>query len=185
GCGGEGAGERGAARAGDRVVLGRVGRDDAPPRPISAAGAAGDLRQELEGPLAGAEVGQRQRAVGEEDADQRDAGEVVALGHHLRADEDVDLAARDLAEDAPEPSSAGGAGGVAVEPGDARRGEARPQRLLHPLGADAEAADRRRLAARAVDGKVAVVATVVAAQPLAGPMVGERDRAMRAAERVA
>ena len=61
-------------------------------RLLAAAGAAGDLRQQLEGPLGGAEIGQAEADVGRDDADQRDAREVVPLRDHLRADEDVDLA---------------------------------------------------------------------------------------------
>ena len=57
--------------------------------------AARDLRQEVERSLPRAEVGQRQRGVGHHHAHQRHAGEVVALRHHLRADENVELPARE------------------------------------------------------------------------------------------
>ena len=66
--------------------------DDRLARLLAAAGAAGDLRQELERPLGRPEVGHPEADVGRDDADQRDAREVVALGDHLRADEHVDLA---------------------------------------------------------------------------------------------
>ena len=62
------------------------------PRALAAAGAARHLLEQLEGPLGGAEVGQVQRLIGLQHADQRHAREVVALGHHLRPDQDVDLA---------------------------------------------------------------------------------------------
>ena len=52
-----------------------------------AAAAAGELRHELEGALLGAEVGQREPGVGVDDGGERDAGEVMALRDHLRADE--------------------------------------------------------------------------------------------------
>ena len=55
------------------------------------AGAAGDLGDELEGSLVGAEVGQMEGLVGREDPDQRDAREIEALGDHLRADEHIEL----------------------------------------------------------------------------------------------
>ena len=41
------------------------------------------------------EVGAVQRVVRSEDADQRQAGEVVALHHHLRSDQDVEFAIKD------------------------------------------------------------------------------------------
>ena len=53
-----------------------------------AAAPAGELGDELEGALLGAEVGQREPGVGVDDRGERDAREVVALGDHLRADED-------------------------------------------------------------------------------------------------
>ena len=57
-----------------------------------APGAAGGLHQQREQPLGRAEVAGEQRAVGVDRGHQRDAPEVVALGHHLRADQHVDLA---------------------------------------------------------------------------------------------
>ena len=56
-----------------------------PPRP------SGHLGDELEGALAGAEVGGVQANVRVENADQGDIGEMQTLGDHLGADEDVDL----------------------------------------------------------------------------------------------
>ncbi len=49
--------------------------------------AAGELRQELEGALLGAKVGQPEAHVGVNDRRQLDAGKVMAFRHHLRADE--------------------------------------------------------------------------------------------------
>jgi hypothetical protein len=65
---------------------------------IATAGAAGHLREELERALAGAKVRQMQGEVGVDDADERDIREMQALGDHLRADEDVDLADAKRAE---------------------------------------------------------------------------------------
>jgi hypothetical protein len=53
-----------------------------------AAAAARELREQLERPLLGAEVGQREPGVGVDDRGERDACEVVALGDHLRAEQD-------------------------------------------------------------------------------------------------
>jgi hypothetical protein len=79
------------------------------------------LHQLREEPLGGAEVGAEERAVGVEHAHQREAGIVVALGEHLRADEDVDLAAR---TGRARLQRALARGGVAVDARDARRGSA-------------------------------------------------------------
>jgi hypothetical protein len=87
---------------------------------------------------AGAEVGQPEREIGAQHADQRHAGEVVALGDHLRADEHVDLAPRTRASTA----SAGAAGDVAIEARDPRAREALGERRRDSLGAQALAIDR-------------------------------------------
>ena len=108
------------ARELDAVVV-RIQRlDDRLARLLAAAGAAGDLREQLERPLGGAEVGQAEADVGRHDADQRHARKVVALGDHLRADEDVDLAVAEPREQRGERALA--PDGVAIEPRDARAG---------------------------------------------------------------
>ncbi|MBE7452555.1 MAG: hypothetical protein HS111_27850 [Kofleriaceae bacterium] len=154
-----------------------------PGRPARATGAAGDLRQELEGALLGAEVRQRQRGVGAQDADEGDAGEVVALGHHLGADQDVDLAARDPGQHR---LGAGAGGDVAIEAGDASLGPALGHRQgdalgPQPVALDAAAGGARRAGLGDAVGEVAVVTD----QAIGRAVVGHRHRAVPAAERVA
>ena len=72
-----------------------------PARP--AAGAAGELRDQRERPLLGAEVGEAQGRVGVDHHAERDVGEVVALGDHLRADEQARPAPPRSARAAPGP----------------------------------------------------------------------------------
>ena len=70
------------------------------PRPGGerAAGAARHLMQQLERALAGARVGAlAEPEIAIDDADGGELREVVALGHHLRADDDVGLARLDAA----------------------------------------------------------------------------------------
>src|SRR5215472_2689200 len=74
------------------VVLWVVGLNQHAAGEIAAAGAAGDLREELEGALGGTKVGHGERRVCTDDTDECDAMEVVALGEHLRADEEVECA---------------------------------------------------------------------------------------------
>ena len=75
---------------------------------VAPSGAAGHLGQQLERPLAGAEIGEAEADVRRNDANQRDLREVVALGDHLRADKHVDM--RRLKSDRGAPQSHRGAG---------------------------------------------------------------------------
>src|SRR5579862_2989752 len=63
-----------------------------------AAAASGQLRQELEGALLRAEVRQTEPGVGVDDGCELDAGEVMSLRDHLRADEHRALGAREPLE---------------------------------------------------------------------------------------
>src|SRR5206468_11102186 len=103
------------------VVIGVVGLNEDAAGKIAAAGAAGNLREELKGALGGAEVGHGEGRVGADDADEGDAMEVVAFGEHLRADEEVERACGESAECFL--ILALGASGVAVEAGNARAGK--------------------------------------------------------------
>src|SRR6185312_12235446 len=47
----------------------------------------GELGQQLKGALLRAEVRQTETGIGVDDRGERDAGEVMSLGHHLGADE--------------------------------------------------------------------------------------------------
>ena len=78
-------------------------------------------------------------AVGGDHADQRDALEVVPLGDHLRADQNIDAAGGERAQNLLEGALA--ARGVAIEARDARIGKQRAQRLLELLGARADEID--------------------------------------------
>jgi hypothetical protein len=62
-------------------------QDDA--RRLAASGASGGLRQQLKGALGRAKIRQPQADIGVHDADQRHVRNVVALGDHLRADQNV------------------------------------------------------------------------------------------------
>ena len=70
----------------DGLAVGLEGLDHDAPGSVAAA-APGELGQKLEGALLGAEVRLSQTRVGIDHGGQRDAGEVVALGDHLRAEQ--------------------------------------------------------------------------------------------------
>jgi hypothetical protein len=110
------------------VVVGLVGLDEDTARFVAAAGAARDLGEELEDALGGAEVREAEGEVCADDADERDAVDVVALCDHLRADEEIDLAGVEALEEALH--VAAGADGVAVHAADARVGEELLQALF-------------------------------------------------------
>ena len=69
-----------------------MGLDQHPPGFVAAAGAPGDLLDLLEAALGGAKVAAGQAEIGIDHADQGEVGEVIALGHQLGADDDVDRA---------------------------------------------------------------------------------------------
>ncbi len=69
-------------------------------RPVGAPRAAGHLQDRLREPLVAARVRAEQSLIRVQHADERHAREVVALREHLRADQDVGAAARDLVEHA-------------------------------------------------------------------------------------
>src|SRR6266540_5414489 len=67
-----------------RIGLERLHQDAAG---CVASAAPGELCQQLEGALLGAEVGHAEPSVRVHDGGERDAGKVVSLCHHLRTDE--------------------------------------------------------------------------------------------------
>ena len=76
----------------DGVVIRIDGLDEHDAGGLAAPGASAGLGEQLEGPLGGAKIGQAQAHVGADDADQSDVGDIVTLGDHLRAHQDVIVA---------------------------------------------------------------------------------------------
>ena len=128
-----------------------------------AAAAAGELRHELERALLGAEVRDRQPRVRVDDRRERDAGEVVALGDHLRPDQDGAVRCGEAVERLAECARLRGR--VRVEPDPLQLRHALLELGLEPLcaGADPRQLGRPALGARVRDGLR--VAAVVAVQP--------------------
>ena len=147
------------------------------PRPVAAAGPADGLREELVRPLRRALVGQVERDVGGDDADQRDLGDVEALRDEARPDEDVDPAGGEGVQHPLRRALA--LGDVAVEPRDPQPGEAVADLPLHALRPAAEIPDPRRVARRAAGRDRPGAAAVVAAERRPGLVVDERTLAVR------
>ena len=123
-------------------MVGLIGLDDRPARPLAATGPADGLDEELVGPFGGALVGQVERHVGRHDADQGHRRDVEALGHEARPDQDVEPTRREGVDDA-----LGGTAmldDVPIEPADAQARERLADLALDALGATAEVADPRR-----------------------------------------
>ena len=89
-----------------------------------APGAPGDLRDLLEGALGRAQVAAFEAEIGIDHADQRQVGEMIALGDQLRADDHVDRACFGLGDEL------GGLGGRPERVG----GDDRDPRLGQQLG---------------------------------------------------
>ncbi len=99
-----------------------------------ASGASGHLCEELEGALAGTEVGDDERGVGPDDTDEGDFGEIVSLGDHLGPDEDVHFALANVPDEVL--VGARGAHGVGVHASDAGFGEEGADFVFDALGAE-------------------------------------------------
>ena len=139
-----------------------------------AAGPARRLHQEREEPLGGAEIARVKRRVGIDCGHQGNASEVMALGHHLRAHEHVDIARMNLGQ--LRFQRAFGSGGVRVDPGHPHRsGLTIPAGRVHAaqklgdllfelLGAPAHRRDIHIAAARACARNALTQAAVVTAK---------------------
>ena len=160
------AGEIVVARELDRGTERREGLDEDFALHFAAAGAAGDLGEELEGAFAGAEIGHVQGEIGVDDPDQGDVGKVQAFRDHLGADEDVDLAGAKSVERFAVGVFAGH--GVGVHSPNDGLGEDGGDVRLHFFGAEAGVDERVFAAFRAALRDGGAVAADVAAQARVG-----------------
>src|SRR5262249_15841784 len=76
----------------DRIMVGRKRLHENAAPFIAAAGAAGDLGDELKRPLGCSQITKMERRIGVNDADERHIREIETLGDHLRAEQDFYLA---------------------------------------------------------------------------------------------
>jgi hypothetical protein len=154
---------------------------------VGAAGATGDLSEQLEGSFGCAEVGEGEALIGERNADERHRGNVVAFGDHLCANQHVDFAGSQSIEHR---LDAVPGRRVAIEPRDARFGETLFDRFLELLGANPDPFVLGAPARCAGHGGRPMEVTVVAPERTLPSMLGERDAARgtlgdRAARRAA
>ena len=130
------------------ALVGIPGLEHDRARVAAPAAAAGELREQRERALLAAEVGPGEALIGVDRRGQAQIAEVVALGHHLRADEHGGRLAREALERRVETALALGRVGVEAQHRDVR------QQLGHgladALGARAEAGELDRAAGRAL-----------------------------------
>ena len=159
-------------------MVGLVGLEDRPARPVAAPGPADGLDEQLVGPFGGPFVGQIERDIGRHDADQGHRRDVEALGDEARPDEDVETT---VGEGVDDPfRGAAVLDDVAVEAADAQTREGVADLALDPFRAAAEVADPGRCAGRAARRERRRPPAVVAAQGRPGLVVDERTLAVRA-----
>src|SRR5690242_6746236 len=129
-------------------------------------------------PPFGTKIGQVQRRVRVDHADDGDVGEVQPLGDHLRAEQDVDLGPGHALQHAVvRPLRAGR---IQVHARDARGRKPQPNEMLQPLGPEPSHALALLAAYPAGAGDRLLVAAVMASQRRRRLVHGEGDRAMRA-----
>ena len=132
---------------------------------FGTARTARHLRDQLAHAFQRAKIGAIERRIDIQDADQRQPGEVVALGQHLRADHDVNRAAADVAEQTLQ--FAAFAHAVGIKALDAMLGEGRAQPILHPFGSLAGRHQRFGATGPALRRHRLLRAAVMADQPAA------------------
>ena len=134
------------------------------PRPARPATCVSSWKR----PLAGAEIREAEPDVGGDHADQRHLREIVALRDHLRADQDVDLAAGDLLENLDE--TALSPHRVAIDARDAGRRKQLPDLGFDALGAEPDALHvRRRAFLAGLRDRLREVAVVTARRSIQPP----------------
>jgi len=163
----------------ERRGVGLEGLHDDAPGCVAPA-AARELGDELERPLLGAEVREREAGVGVDDGRERDAGHVVALRDHLRPDEDGPLGRAEALEDVAD--RARPARDVRVEPEPLELGEALRELRLEPLRPGADPCELDGAALRAFARDCLHPPAVVAVERVVG-VQRERDVAVHATAR--
>ena len=166
-------------RVDDRPRIGLEGLHEHAARRIAAA-APGELRDQLERSLLRPKVGQPEARVRVHDGGQLDAGEVVALRHHLRAEQHRARRRRGSAQATGELLRPGDR--VGVEPDQLELGQLALELPFEPLRPRPEARELRRPARLAGRRRLPLVAAVVAAKRRVA-VQDERDVAVRAADR--
>ena len=154
-------------------MVGAVGLHQHFPGPVTPAGPARQLQEQLQALFAGPQVGPVQQAIGRQHRGQGDGRQVHALGQHLGAHQHIGLPGGKALQQAAVAIAT--AGGVPVKAQQAQAFELLFELLHHPLGASPEGLEGGRAAMGAALANLGAVVTPVAAQPL-GPIAAAVDR---------
>src|SRR6185437_13917404 len=147
--------------------------------PLGAAGAAGDLVEELKGPLGRAQIAAGEAEIGIDYADQRQQREVMPLCHHLRADEYVNEVAGDALDELGRGARAGQR--VARHHRKPRRRKARRHLLGETLDAGTTGGEARGVAAIGTERRQRLaMAAMMALQPPVEAVLDQPSGAIRA-----
>src|SRR5215472_12775508 len=121
------------------IVIGKVSLQDHLTRRIPAAGTPCHLRDQLKRALGSAKIGEAESDIRAHDPDQRYPMNIVALGDHLRANQNVDFAAMQSAQHALEVIAP--ANRIAIEPLDARARKQAMQKFFQFFAAGSDKED--------------------------------------------
>jgi len=154
------------------------------PGGLTPACPAGHLGEELEGALSGVILGEKEAQIRGHHPHQADPGEMVALGDHLGAHQEVQVSGGKALQHGEGPAAVGG--GVPVQAGHPCPGQQAPQFALHLLGAHPVLLDGGGLALGAALRHLLAEAAVVADEAvLSHLMAGHGHAALAALEDVA
>ena len=151
-------------------MLRLVGLDEHLAGDAAPSGPPRHLGHELKGALPGVVLGEKEPLVSSNNPHQGDAGEVMALGDHLGAHQDVHLAGAKITQNLE--SLAAVRRRVPVQAGHPGSGPQTPHFALHPLGPHPVLFDGGGLARGAALGHGHLEATVMADEDIPGVVLG-------------
>ncbi len=158
-------------------MIGTVRLHDHTAAAITTSGASGDLRDQLKGAFGCAKVGEVQRGIGVDHADQCDVGKIQTFGNHLGPQQDLALRRPEIA---PEPAhDCPGRSSNRYPCAGRRRAGTELYFRLQFLRASATVANPVKPAFRTARGRGNHIFAVVAGGFVPGAMVGQRDVTVR------
>ncbi len=160
-------------------MLGLVRLQEAYTAALLAPGAADHLMQQLEGALGRARVAVAEAEIGIDDADQIELGKVMALGHQLRADHQIETPLRHVVELGAQPLDRFDQ--IARQYENARAGKQLGRLVLEPLHARPDGREAfGRVAVRAFGRRRHGEAAVMADEAAAEAVIDQPGVAIRA-----
>ena len=163
---------------GHGMMRGAMGLNKHPAGLRAAPGAPGHLGQQGKGTLGTAKVGKIEPRIGADDPDQGDPGKIMPLGHHLGAEQNIDVAALHGTDQIS--MGAFAAGGVPIHARDACLGKRLSKLFLQALGTGTLRLQPMPSAARTARRRTLQITAVMATQSALRLIIGQGNFAMRA-----